>query len=439
MGGSTSTTNQSSQQSTNQIPQWVNDASQQNYSFAQDVASRPLQQYQGQMVADISPQQQQAWNVAANSGGVGQDQYQGSTAGYLGALGATPTTVTPQTLAKTDLSPYMNPYTQNVIDKTLPIMQQQLGQQYAANAGGATSSNAFGGSRFGVQQGVTQAQGAQNMAQMAAQLNQANFTQAQAGATGDISRDLAAQTSNQSANQAKINSDIAASQGLTNTGDSLNKANIANWTMLQTSGADQQQQQQNQINAQMSKFNNAWNYPTQQLNTLLTSLGMSPKDTATSGSGTSQSTTESTPNWAELGYRPVRHRDEAVRRPTGSDAKMKKVLHLACSGPIPITGRPDQELPLQVGQPLVRAEDRRPDAAQDVEKAMPGSTVKLNGMMGVPRETLAAATPSVARAPTFSAKVWVRLLGGARLCPGLAPGGSAERWRTPGGEPRRQA
>ena len=36
---------------------------------------------------------------------------------------------------------------------------------------------------------------------------------------------------------------------------------------------------------------------------------------------------------------------------------------------------------------------------------MPGSTVKLNGVMGVPRETLAAATPSVAGAPNFSAKV----------------------------------
>ena len=150
MGGSTSTTNQSSQQSTNQIPQWVNDASQQNYSFAQDIASRPLQQYQGQMVADISPQQQQAWNVAANSGGVGQDQYRsGSTAGYLGALGATPTTVTPQTLAKTDLSPYMNPYTQNVIDTTLPIAQQQLGHAVPAAQRwfSATSQNAFGGSR----------------------------------------------------------------------------------------------------------------------------------------------------------------------------------------------------------------------------------------------------------------------------------------------------
>ena len=400
MGGSTSTTNQSSQQSTNQIPQWVNDASQQNYSFAQDIAARPLQQYQGQMVADVSPQQQQAWNVAANSGGVGQDQYQGSTAGYLGALGATPTTVTPQSLAKTDLSPYMDPYTKDVINASVPIAQQQLGMQYGANAGSATNQNAFGGSRFGVQQGVTQAQGAQNIGQMVAQLNQANFNQAQAAATGDITRGLTAQQSNQSANQAKINSDIAASQGLTNTGDSLNKANIANWTMLQSAGADQQQQQQNQINAQMSKFNQAWNYPSQQLSTLLTSLGMSPHDTATSGSGTSQSTTESTPNWAEIGTSLFGDATKLFG-PTGSDKKLKK--DVTSLGADPVTGVPIKSFRYK-GQSPTAPKIVGP-MAQDVEAAMPGSTVKLNGVMGVPRGTLAAATPSVAKAPTFSAKV----------------------------------
>ena len=103
----------------------------------------------------------------------------------------------------------MNPYTQSVINNTLPLMQQQnaLSQNQAANQ--ANSANAFGGSRQGVQQGVAQAQGALNIGQMAAQLNQANFTQAQQAATGDITRNLQAAQGNQSANQANINSLIA--------------------------------------------------------------------------------------------------------------------------------------------------------------------------------------------------------------------------------------
>ena len=95
---STGGTTQQSGTSTsiNQIPQWMTDAGEQNYAYAQQVAEQPLQQYQGQMVADVSPQTQQSWNVAANSGNVGADQFGGATAGYLGALGQTPSQVTPQ-------------------------------------------------------------------------------------------------------------------------------------------------------------------------------------------------------------------------------------------------------------------------------------------------------------------------------------------------------
>jgi hypothetical protein len=295
-GGSTTsdtTTNQ-----INQIPAWMTQAGEQNYAYAQNVAMQPLQQYQGQMVADVSPQMQQSWDVAANSGNVGSDQFNASTAGYLGALGATPTSVKAGQISNTNLDPYMNPYTKDVINATIPKMEQEnaLSQNQQANA--AASAGAFGGSRQGIQQGVAQAQGAQNIGQMIAQLQQANFAQAQAAATGDINRTLTADTSNQQANQAKINSDIIASQGLTNTGSEMNKSNVANFSMLQSAGAAQEMQQQNQINAQMAKFNQAFNYPQQQLGVLESSLGMTPHDTSTSGQ--SNTTTTTPTDWASI-------------------------------------------------------------------------------------------------------------------------------------------
>ena len=213
MGGAETTQNTQSQ-SVTQLPPWINQAAQQNYGFAQNVAMRPLNQYQGQQVADVSPQTQQAGNLAATGGNAGADQYNAAQAGFLSAAGTPATQVTPQTVAGTNLSPYLNPYTQDVINKTLPLMQQQnaLAQNQAANQ--ANSANAFGGTRQGIQQGVAQAQGAMNIGQMAAQLNQANFGQAQAAATGDITRNLQGQTSNQAADQANINSLIQAAGGL---------------------------------------------------------------------------------------------------------------------------------------------------------------------------------------------------------------------------------
>ena len=167
MGGSTTTEQQGSSSQINQIPQWVQNAGQQNYGLAQQVASQPLQQYQGQMVADVAPQTQQAWNLAANSGNVGQDAQNAAQAGYLNTLGQTPQQVSTGTtqqvanpgnassinaaqLSNTNLQPYMNPYTQNVINATLPIMQQNLGLQQNQQQNAANSANAFGGSRQGI-------------------------------------------------------------------------------------------------------------------------------------------------------------------------------------------------------------------------------------------------------------------------------------------------
>jgi len=298
MGGSGSTDTQSSQQNISQVslPPWINQAAQQNYALAQNVAARPLTQYSGQQVADIGPQTQQAWNLAAQSGGAGADQYNAAQAGYLTAAGTPATQVTPQSLAGTSLQPYMDPYTQSVINTTLPLMQQQnaLSQNQAANQ--ANSANAFGGSRQGVQQGVAQAQGALNIGNMAANLNNQNFQQAQAAATGDISRNLAAQQSNQQANQANINSLIQAAGGLGGLGNAAQTNQRQQFLELSTAGAQQQQQAQNQINANMNQFNAANAYPGQQLGVLQSALGMTPYGSTTMGSSTGQQQQTTTPS-----------------------------------------------------------------------------------------------------------------------------------------------
>ena len=441
MSGGSTTQQSGTSTSINQIPQWMSDAGQQNYAYAQQVAEQPLQQYQGQMVADVAPQTQQSWDVAANSGNVGADQYAAGSAGYLGALSQTPmqvsaggptmqvnnpgnaNAVTAGQLSNTSLQPYMDPYTQDVINATMPGMIQAnaLSQNQQGNA--ANSANAFGGSRQGIQQGVAQAQGAMNVGQMLANLNNQNFTQAQAAATGDINRNLqaqttnqqsqqtdlarqntdllanqsanaadlnrslSAQTANQGAQQAKINSDIQASQGLTNTGDSMNKANVANYGLLSSAGAGESMQQQNDINAQMAKFAQAVNYPQQQLGTLLSSLGMTPKDTSTSSQNTSQTTTPT--DWASLISGGIKDAS-SIYGMMPSDERLKKDIEPAGEGPagIPVykyrfkgalAGSPKQQGPM----------------AQDVQKVVPQAVSKIPGSGGklqIHMPTLEAAT-----------------------------------------------
>ena len=297
MGGGSSTTDTSQQSvSQTQLPPWINQAAQQNYAQAQNIANRPLTQYQGQQVADVGPQMQQAWNLAAQSGGAGADQYNASQAAYLTAAGTPATQVTPQSLASTSLQPYMDPYTQSVINTTLPLMQQQNALSQNQQQNQANSANAFGGSRQGVQQGVAQSQGALNIANMAANLNNQNFTQAQAAATGDISRNLSAQQSNQTANQANINSLIQAGSGLGSLGSQAQTNQRQQFLELSTAGAQQQAQQQNQIQAQMNQFNQANQYPLTQLGILQSGLQETPYGSTTIGSQSGQQTTTSQPS-----------------------------------------------------------------------------------------------------------------------------------------------
>jgi hypothetical protein len=292
-GGGTTQTTQS--QNTTQLPPWINDAAQQNYAFAQNVANQPLQQYQGQMVADPGAQMQQAWNTAASGSNAGQGQYDAAQAGYLGVMGQTPQNVTAGQLSSTNLAPYMNPYTQNVIDTTLPVMQQNLALSQNQQGNAAASSNAFGGSRQAVQQGVTQAQGAQGMAQMAAQLNQANYGQAQTAAQSDIAGRMQAALANQSAQQNQAGLNLQAAGGLAGLGNAAQANQIKNFGEQVTAGSLEQQQAQNQINAQMQKFQQAWAYPGQQLGVLQSALGMTPYGQSQQGQSTTQ--TQSDPNY----------------------------------------------------------------------------------------------------------------------------------------------
>jgi hypothetical protein len=407
MGGGSDTTQTTQSNQTQQLPPWINQAAQQNYGLAQNVAERPLQQYQGQMVADVAPQTQQSWNTAAAGGNAGQAQYDASQAGYLGVLGQQPQQVTAGQLSNTNLSPYMNPYTQSVINATLPIMQQQLGQQQIGNQSQAAGAGAYGGSRQAIQQGVTQAQGALGMGQMAAQLNQANYGQAQTAAQQDISGKMQADLANQAAQQNQGNLNLQASSGLSALGNAAQQNQIKNFTEQMTAGQMEQQQSQNVINANMAKFNNAWNYPNTQLSVLQSALGMTPYEQATTGSSTTETQQAANPMGMALGGLQAlsglfsggaTSAASGIGSMFGSDRRLKTDIskvgtHAPTKTPIyayRYKGDP-KSYPKVVG-PM----------AEDVKKFAPGAVRKIpgsGGKMAIHPGVLSAMAPPVAGGP----------------------------------------
>lgn len=134
----------------------------------------------------------------------------------VGTGGTTPQ-VTAGQLSSTDIGQYQNPYTQQVIDASMQDIERQ--RQMQQNIGGAQASaaGAFGGSRHGVAEALTNEAFARQGASTAAGLRQAGFDVArqmagqdiagrmtaglanQSAAAGDLARQLQAQGMNQSA------------------------------------------------------------------------------------------------------------------------------------------------------------------------------------------------------------------------------------------------
>ena len=74
-----------------------------------------------------------------------------------------------------------------------------------------------------------------------------------------------AQAQNQPAGLTQEQLNNTAATGLGTLGNQQMQNNIANYGMLTSAGGFEQQQAQNDINAQMAKFQQAWQYPQQQL------------------------------------------------------------------------------------------------------------------------------------------------------------------------------
>src|SRR6266702_1433985 len=136
MGGSTHT------ESSNKIDPQLMALYQQNYATASDVANAPFQPYSGERVAGFNTNQLAGNNAllaaATDPTAInGISRAQNSAGGLMNYRApvvaapspVAPTNVTAGQLAGTDLSQYLNPYTDSVINSTLADLERARGQQ----------------------------------------------------------------------------------------------------------------------------------------------------------------------------------------------------------------------------------------------------------------------------------------------------------------------
>jgi hypothetical protein len=327
------------------IPDWLTGAAQQAVGTAQDLSQRPYTPYSGEQVAPTTADTNTAYQQVRNMQGVGAPAYAGSEQAYTGLLGsAAPMTADALnanaanlygqfgqgvfTPAAGMLAPYygtgpatagqvganaqalMNPYTRSVIDPTLAAGEQAREIARQQIAGNAANAGAFGGSRQGVAEGVSDAQmalgtqqqignmltGAYNTALQPAYglatTGAAQGLSARDTLTGLLAPGYAnAQQTAYGMGTNNLQAGLAAAQNLPGVATAQQAYGQKDAGMLQSIGTAQQAQQQNIDTSAMGDFYAQQNWPIQNLDLLTSTLGGVPYSTSGTGTGTQQQTT----------------------------------------------------------------------------------------------------------------------------------------------------
>jgi len=202
--------------------------------------------------------------------------------------------VTAGQIAGMEMSQYMNPYTQQVIEANEADILR--GAQSGMNSldTQAGRAGAFGGSRHGIAMGEMGTGVARELARSSAGLRQAGFQNAQQMATGDLGRTFQADLANQGMQQGNLQRQFQADQfnvtsGLQGAQQRLGAANqlgaiseqgygmgrLAQQDLANT-GAQQQLLQQALIDAGRGQYDSFMGAPASSLGYVTTALGATP-------------------------------------------------------------------------------------------------------------------------------------------------------------------
>jgi len=293
-------------------------AQQQIYNYDKDASGNmvptgikpyvPYSQNPEDYVAGFSPLQNQAMTAAGQMGTSPELDTASGISGLAAskAMGARydPSQFNAQQVDTQDytgqnVSQYMNPYMQNVVDIQQREAQRQADIAGTQRAGQAVRSGAFGGSRAG----LMEAEAARNLATQKGDIQAAGqnaaFQNAQQQFNAQQASNLQAQLANQGANlnaqqlgeQSRqygagygmqgLQTGLQAAGQLGQLGQTRYGQQVGNIGLQNQMGAQQQAQQQNLINQSIQNYATAQQYPQQQLAFMSGLLRGLPLQTAT--------------------------------------------------------------------------------------------------------------------------------------------------------------
>jgi hypothetical protein len=186
-------------------------------------------------------------NNAVNGAGFGS---MNSAAQSLGAAaGYRPQQVQADSFLSGNLGAYMNPYQQQVTDRTMQGLERSRQMAQVNDAARMTSARAFGNDRRGIVEAQTNEAYDRNAADTLANLNSTGFGQAASLMQADQNRAFAAQQANQNAGLQGQQLNQGAAVNLANVGNMQQGAGYDAANAMMGIGGQQQQLTQAQLDA----------------------------------------------------------------------------------------------------------------------------------------------------------------------------------------------
>ena len=230
---------QSVTQQTSNIPEYFQPYLERLFERAEGVTTEPFQRYEGQRLAEFTPEQQAAYS------GVGE--LVGDYKPYIASADLLTTQAAQQSTDPTAIAARMNPYQQAVIDiqkrealRDAEKLQQQIGAQ-------AVGAGAFGGSR----QALVESELARQQGQRLADIQAVGSQQAYDTAMEQLAGDRAAS--------------LAAGQQFATLGGQQQQLGLAGLGALETVGGTRQSQQQQALDVAYEDFARETTRPSQQV------------------------------------------------------------------------------------------------------------------------------------------------------------------------------
>lgn len=201
--------------------------------------------YGGPLGAGLDAQQTQAAGMAQANAGVGQGALNQAITGAQNVGNYTPDQVSAGQVKGQDLSGYMNPYIDSVLNSGLGRLDEFRKRAMVGNSQ-AAGSGAWGGSRHGVADSLTNENFLDQAGSFISNLLQGGYDRATGLAQGDIATNLQGQLANQQANANNAALGLNAANSLAQFGGQQNAMGAADANLINSFGQQAQATQQNQ-------------------------------------------------------------------------------------------------------------------------------------------------------------------------------------------------